>query len=149
MIIGIANTFSRLCVWNLSKENVLLWMDILAISSLISGASLVSTVLYQTYWMYVALCILFGVTRGIYIIYIALLVMHIVGAERTHHGFGVKMTLVGILLLVAMPACGALAEATRHQWGYTIVFIVCGVSEIVAGLICIIMRIMYNMNYNK
>ncbi len=69
MVIGLANTCSRLFVWNISRENVLIWMDVLAISSLISGASLACTVFYHKYWMYVILCVLFGVTRGILVIY--------------------------------------------------------------------------------
>ncbi len=146
VVIGIANTCSRLFVWNLSKENVLLWMDILAISSLVSGASLACTVLYTDYWMYIALCILFGLTRGIFVIYHSLLLIHIVGAGRSHHGFGVQLTAAGIMLLLGMPASGALAEATRHQWGYVIVFIVVGVCEIIAGLICILMRIRYHIH---
>ncbi len=146
MVIGIANTCGRLCVWNLSKENALMWMDILAISSLISGASLACTVFYNEYWMYVVLCIIFGVTRAIYVIYFSLLLMHIVDTSRTHHAFGVSMTLAGIVLLVGMPALGALAESTHHQLGYMVVFISAGTCEIIAGLLCIIMRILYYRN---
>ncbi len=146
MVIGIANTCGRLCVWNLSKENALIWMDTLAISSLISGASLACTIFYKEYWMYVVLCILFGVTRAIFVIYFSLLLMHIVDTDRTHHAFGVSMTLAGIVLLCGMPALGALAEITHHQWGYTVVFISSGACEIIAGLLCIIMRILYYRN---
>ncbi len=146
MVIGIANTCGRLCVWNLSKENALIWMDILAISSLISGASLACTVFYNEYWMYIVLCVLFGVTRAIYVIYFSLLLMHIVDTDRTHHAFGVSMTLAGIVLLVGMPGLGALAEITHHQWGYMVVFISAGACEIIAGLLCIIMRILYYRN---
>ncbi len=142
--IGNANTCSRLCVWNLSKENVLLWMEILALSSLISGASLASTVLFNQYWHYVILCIVFGVARGIFSIYASLLTMHIVGTKRSHHGFGVEYTTSGIVLLIGMPAFGALAEYTNQHWGYTLVFIGLGVCEISAGLICILLRLLYN-----
>ncbi len=78
MIIGVANTLSRLFIWNFSTDEVLHSMDILAISSLLSGSGVVCTLFLHEYWMYVILCLLFGVARGVFVIYYALRMYYIV-----------------------------------------------------------------------
>ncbi len=88
------------------------------------------------------LCILFGVTRGVYVIYHSLLMTHVVGPERGHHGFGVYLTCMGIILIIAMPCFGSLTEATHDAWGYNIAFIGIGAFEILAGFISVILALL-------
>ncbi len=66
------------------------------------------------------------------------------GKERSHHGYGVAMTIQGIVLLVGMSSFGAVTDATYRVWGYNVVFILNGGCEIVAGFILIILRILYH-----
>ncbi len=145
VIIGIANTVSRLFVWNFSKKEVLHSVDVLVISSLLSGIGLVSTLFLQEYWMYVILCVLFGLTRGVYIIYYYILLLQLMEKERRHHAYGIAMTIQGIILVIAMSSFGALTDATYKEWGYGVVFVVNGSCEIVAGCILIVIRILYQM----
>ena len=99
--------------------------------------------------MYVILCLLFGITRGVYIICYALLLIRLVGKERSHHGYGVAMTIQGIVLLIAMSSFGAVTDATYKEWGYNVVFILNGCCEIVAGFVLIILRILYHMAHKE
>ncbi len=118
-------------------------LDILTVSSLLSGTGLVCTILYNEYWMYIILCVLFGITRGIAIIYFSLLLIQIVGKSRSHHGFGVCMTIFGIAILMGMSSFGKITDVTYTVWGYNIGFIVLGSCEIIAGFIFIGIRVLY------
>ncbi len=135
IIIGVANALSRLMNWKLSKEHTTACLNILAVSSIISGLSLVSCVFYTQYWMFVSFSVLFGITRGIYIIYFALFLVTLIGKERGHHGFGINHTIRGLALLIGMPIFGILADATHKHWGYGLAFIAVGFLEIIAGVI--------------
>ena len=141
VIIGVANTFSRVCIWNLSKETPSSYLNMLSVSSALSGLSLVFTVYYNEYWMFIALSVLFGITRGVHIIYLTLYTIHIVGKDRVHHGFGISLTLRGFALLIAMPAFGAIGDLTHDLWGYNIVIIALGAAEILASVIFFIIKI--------
>ncbi len=141
--IGIANTLSRLFSWKLSKNEVFRTIDVLTISSFLSGATLACTVFYNRYWMYVVLCIIYGITRGVYIIYYSLLLILIVGKERAHHGYGVGMTIKGVVILTGMSSFGALTDATYKTWGYSVVFMVIGGSEIIASVLLLVTRAIY------
>ena len=143
VIIGAANTVSRLFIWTFSKDDVYRSIDVLAISSLLSGAGLMCTLFLYEYWMYVILCVLYGVTRGVYIIYYSLLLIQIVGKERGHHGYGVGMTVKGVFVLIGMSSVGALTDLTYNTWGYNVVFLMLGGCEIVAGFILILLRMLY------
>ncbi len=143
VIIGVANTVSRLFFWKFSKDEVLHTIDILTISSLLSGTGLVCTLFLYEYWMYVIFCILFGITRGVFMIYQSLLLIQIVGKERAHHGYGVSLTVRGIIVLIGMSSVGAVTDATYNKWWYNVVFLSLGGCEIVAGFILIALRILY------
>ena len=67
VIIGAANTISRFLQGNTITDSPKLLMVTLAVSSLVSGASLLLSILFKDYWMYVCLSIIFGLTRGIYV----------------------------------------------------------------------------------
>ena len=143
VIIGAANTISRLFIWTLSKDEVYRSIDVLTISSLLSGTGLVCTLFLYQYWMYVILCVLYGITRGVYIIYYSLILIQIIGKDRAHHAFGVGMTVKGIIVLIAMSSVGAITDATYHTWGYNVVFLSLGGCEIVAGFILIALRVLH------
>ena len=142
-IIGAANTVSRLFFWKFSDDKVYHSADILAASSLLSGVGLVCTLFLDQYWMYVILCILYGITRGVYMIYYSLLLIQIVGKERSHQGYGLNSTLRGMIVLIATPSFGAVTDVTYNAWGYNIVFLSLGSCEIVAGFILIGLRMLY------
>ena len=139
VIMGGANIFSRLALGNLNIENTKTLMVTLAISSIISGAGLLFTIFYKAYWMYVCLCSIFGLLRGICMINTALLTVKIVHKERSHHAFGIMYTMWGIGILIGLPSCGALANVTSSQFQYSIVFMCCGTAEILAGVLFTIM----------
>ncbi len=100
VIIGVANTCSRFFAWNISKESPHHWFTTMALSSIISGVALACTFFYKTYWMYIIMCLVFGITRGIYVIHNALITVHLVGKERNHHAWGISLTIRGIALLI-------------------------------------------------
>ncbi len=143
MIIGAANTLSRLFFWKISKDDVIRSIDILTVSSLLSGTGLACTLFLHEYWMYVILCIVYGITRGVYMIYYSLLLIQIVGKDRGHHGYGVCSTIKGIVILITMSSFGVVTDLTYHVWGYNIVFLSLGSCEIVACFILIGMRMLY------
>ncbi len=143
VIIGAGNTAGRLFSWKISKNKFNHSIYILTINSMLNGAGLACTLFLYEYWMYVILCVLYGITRGVYMIYHSLLLIQIVGKERSHHGFGVGMTMRGIVILIGMSSFGAITDATYNTWGYNVAFISLGSCEIVAGFILIALRILY------
>ncbi len=143
--IGVANTLSRIFSWNFANKEFFRILDILTFSSFLSGISLVCTLLYSKYWMFVALSILYGITRGVYIIFYSLLLYLIVGKERAHHGYGVGATLRGVVVLIGMSSFGVLTDATYKTWGYNAVFMIIGGGEIVACGFLLAIRINYQM----
>ena len=90
--------------------------------------------------MYIGFSVLFGITKGILVIYFALFMVYVIGKDRGHHGFGINYTIKGIVLLVGMPVFGAVADSTFNTWGYNFVFICLGVAEIISGLIFLTIR---------
>ncbi len=83
VIIGAANAISRLSIWKLSNDEIYRSIDVLTISSLLSGTGLVCTLFLYEYWMYIILCVLYGFTRGVYMIYYGLLLIQIVGKGKS------------------------------------------------------------------
>ncbi len=141
VIIGAANIFSRVVLWNIKTDNAKSLMAILSVSSIISGASLMLSIFYTKFWIYVCLCIIFGLTRGIYIINAVLLTVKIVGAENSHHAFGITFSVWGLGILIGLPSCGVLANITSALYQYSIVFMCVGSAEVLAGILFIIMYI--------
>ncbi len=141
VIIGGANIFSRLLLGNVKTETTKSMIAIVAVSSIISGGSLGISVFYTSYWMYACLCITFGLTRGIYIIYATLLTVRIVGKENSHHAFGVTFSVWGLAIVIGLPSCGVLAHVTWVEFQYRIVFMCVGIGEILAGVLFIMMYI--------
>ncbi len=140
IIIGAANALCRLLVWKLTSD-IDTNLNILALSSVLSGISIMCCVFYDSYWMYVAFSLVFGVTRGVFIIYFTLITLDIVGTDRSHHGFGIGLTCRGLAVLCGMPGFGALVDVTREKWGYNLVFMSLGSAEILAGLLFIVLKL--------
>ncbi len=141
VIIGAANAMCRLLVWKLTSD-IDTNLNILALSSVLSGITIMCCILYDSYWMYVVFSLVFGVTRGVFIIYFTLITLDIVGTDRSHHGFGIGLTCRGLAVLCGMPGFGALVDVTRERWGYNLVFISLGSAEILAGLLFIVLKLM-------
>ncbi len=139
-IIGGANTLCRLFIWKLTSD-IDTNLNILALSSIISGVSITCCIFYDSYWMYVIFSLVFGVTRGVFAVYFTLVTITIVGKNRSHHGIGVGLTCRGLAVLCGMPGFGALADATRERWGYHLVFVCLGSAEIMAGLLFIVLKV--------
>ncbi len=139
-MMGAANSLCRFLIWKLTSDfdtN----LNILALTSVISGVSIICCVFYESYWMYVVFSLVFGSTRGVFFVYFILVTITIVGKERSHHGFGVGLTCRGLAVLCGMPGFGALADATRERWGYNLLFLSLGSAEIIAGLLFIVLKV--------
>ncbi len=142
--IGIANMLSRLVVWDAAGEDPRLWLFVLSVSSIFSGLSLLLTCLFTHYWMFVLLCIVFGILRGLYIIYMYLLLNTIVMKERIHHGVGIMYTSWGVGILIGLTVSGLIADVSPGPAHYVFVLVFVGAAEIVGGLILCLMRILWN-----
>ena len=139
IVIGIANMLSRMFNWNISGQSTKTWLLILGISSISSGVSLISSWLYTQYWMYIILCIWFGILRGIYVIYYYMLLVTIVGKDRVHHGVGIMYTAWGIGILIGLSSSGGIANMTLEQYGYNFVLMLMGGTEVLGGFIFLLM----------
>ncbi len=139
VIMGAANIFSRLVLGNIKTDNPKLLMVILAVSSMVSGASLLFSILFTAYWMYVCLSVIFGLTRGIYVITYILLTVKITGHEKSHHAYGITFSVFGLGILIGLPSSGVLADITSSQFQYSIVFMSVGSAEVLAGVLLVIM----------
>ncbi len=143
LFVGVSSLFFRLFLGRLSSENQKTRLNLLSISSIVSGTSLVGSLFYNTYWMYVIFSVLWGITKGILVVYFALFMVYVVGKERSHQGFGIAYTIKGTVLLIGMPAFGAVADGTFDTWGYNLVFLCLGVAEIIVGLIFLAIRLLF------
>ncbi len=139
-MIGAANSLCRLLIWHLTSE-IDTNLNILILTGVISGISIICCIFYDSFWMYVVFSLVFGVTRGIFIVCFTLVTVIIVGKKRNHHGLGIGQTCRGLAVLFGMPGFGALADATREKWGYHLVFVSLGATEIIVGLLFIILKV--------
>ncbi len=130
---------SRMFIWNISGQSTKTWLLVLGISSISSGVSLTSSWIYTKYWMYIILCTWFGILRGIYVIYYYMLLVTIVGKERVHHGVGIMYTAWGIGILIGLSISGAITDMSLEQYGYHIVLILMGGTEVLGGIIFLLM----------
>ncbi len=143
VFMGLANMLSRLFIWDLTGQDPRSWLLILCISRIFSGISLLVACLFTQYWMFVLLCIVFGILRGLYVIFYYLLLIRIVGTKRTHHGVGIMYTAWGIGILIGLTGSGIIADISFENWGYIFVLIFVGGAEVVGGLIFLLMRILW------
>ena len=74
---------------------------------------------------------IFGLLRGLFIIYELLLMVDIVGRDQVHLGYGLTLTTSGILYLISIPTFGHLNEVTES---YSTTFVLYGSCEVIGGL---------------
>ena len=97
-----------------------------------SGLNVILAVLWTSFPMYLVFVVLFGISRGIFKIYLMTILVDIVGKENVHHGSGLLLTTTGFWFLTFIPLFGYSNEKTGS---YTATFLTFGGLEIIGGLV--------------
>ena len=130
-VVNIANILSRLTFGTTSSDNFARHIVILCVYVFISGLHSICVFLWTTYWTYMIFSGFYGLLRGLFVIYMLLVVVDILGKDHVSLGLGLLHTFTGILFLVSIPIFGHLNEVTHS---YVMTFILYGSLEIIGGL---------------
>ena len=130
-VVNIANILSRLTFGTTSSDNFARRIVILCVYVFISGLHSICVFcldhvldIHVIFWFY-------GLLRGLFVIYMLLVVVDILGKDHVSLGLGLLHTLTGILFLISIPIFGHLNEVTHS---YVMTFILYGSLEIIRGL---------------
>ena len=125
-----ANILSRLAFGVTTADGFFSHVVILVVYVFLSGLNSILIIIWTTYWSYMIFAVLFGLLRGLYIIYMLLVVVDLVGKEQVGLGLGLTYTLNGLVFLVSIPVFAYYNEVTHS---YTTTFILYGGLEIIGG----------------
>ena len=129
-VLNAANILSRLAFGVTTANGFFSHVVILVVYVFLSGLNSILIIIWTTYWSYMIFAVLFGLLRGLYIIYMLLVVVDLVGKEQVGLGLGLTYTLDGLVFLVSIPVFGYYNEVTHS---YTTTFILYGGLEIIGG----------------
>ena len=130
-VVNVANILSRLFFGTTSSNNCLRRVIILCVYVFISGLNSILVFLWTTYWTYMIFSGFYGLLRGLFVIYVLLVIVDIVGKDQVSLGLGLLHTFTGIIFLISIPVFGYLNEVTES---YVMTFILYGSLEILGGL---------------
>ena len=130
-VANIANIFSRLFFGILTSDKFFYHAIMFVVYNLVSGFNSILVIFWNSFWSYMIFSAMFGLLRGLFIIYELLLMVDIVGRDQVHLGYGLTFTTTGILYLFSIPTFGHLNEVTES---YSTTFILYGSCEVVGGL---------------
>lgn len=133
-VANFANIFSRLVFGVTSSGSFHGHVIMLTIYDFTSGLNSMLVSIWSTYWGYMFFAVLFGLFRGLYVIYELLLMVDIVGKDKVDLGYGLIFTAAGLVFLVTIPIFGHFNEVTHS---YVTTFILYGMLEVVGGLFLI------------
>ena len=129
-VLNAANILSRLAFGVTTANGFFSHVVILVVYVFLSGLNSILIIIWTTYWSYMIFAVLFGLLRGLYIIYMLLVVVDLVGKEQVGLGLGLTYTLNGLVFLVSIPVFGYYNEVTHS---YTTTFILYRGLENVGG----------------
>ena len=130
-VANVANVFSRLFFGILTSNEFFYHVIMFVVYNLASGFNSILVVFWNSFWSYMVFSAIFGLLRGLFIIYELLLMVDIVGKEQVHLGYGLTLTASGILYLISIPTFGHLNDVTGS---YSMTFVLYGSCEVVGGL---------------
>ena len=130
-VANVANMFSRLFFGILTSNKFFYHVIMFVVYNLVSGFNSILVVFWSSFWSYMVFSAIFGLLRGLFIIYELLLMVDIVGKDQVHLGYGLTLTTSGILYLISIPTFGHLNDVTGS---YSTTFILYGSCEVVGGL---------------
>ena len=130
-VVNIANILSRLTFGTTSSDNFIGCIVILCVYVFISGLNSICVFLATTYWTYMLFSGFYGLLRGLFIIYMLLVIVDIVGKDQVSLALGLINTFTGIVFVISIPIFGHLNEVTHS---YVMTFILYGSLEIIGGL---------------
>ena len=132
VVVNIANMFSRLVFGFTSSDKFINHIILLVIYVFLSGLSSILVLIWTSYWSYMFFSGLFGILRGLYVIYQLLMIVDLAGKENVSLGLGLIYSLAGLVFLVSIPRFGYFNEVTNS---YVTTFMLYGGLEILRGLL--------------
>ena len=105
-VANFANIFSRLVFGLSSSGKFQSHVITLTIYDFTSGLNSMLVELWSTYWGYMFFAVLYGLFRGLYVIFELLLMVDIVGKDEVDLGYGLTFTAAGFVFLITIPIFG-------------------------------------------
>ena len=130
-VVNWANVLSRLIFGLTSSEKFFNHVMMLIVYVFISGLSSILVFVWTSYWSYMFFSALFGMLRGLFVIYQLLMIVDLVGEENVSLGLGLIYSLGGLVFLISIPTFGHLNEVTNS---YVTTFVLYGGIEILGGV---------------
>ena len=126
VVVNIANMFSRLVFGFTSSNKSINHIILLVIYVFLSGLSSSLVLIWTSYWLYMSFSALFGILRGLYVIYQLLMIVDLAGKDKVSLSLGMIYPLAGLVFLVSIPTFGHFNEVTNS---YVMTFMLYGVWE--------------------
>ena len=143
-VMNLANIISRLIFGLVSFNTYFNCIVLLMFYVFISGLNSLLVFAWTTFWSYIFFAVMFGLLRGLFVIYHLLVLVHLVGKEQVDLALGLIFVGTGFLMLIAIPIFGHYNEVTLS---YTTTFVLYGSTELIGG--CLLASIPFNLLWNK
>ena len=130
-VLNFSNIFSRLMFGIMSSEKFFNHVVILTFYVFMSGLTSILSIYLTNYWTYMIFSALFGLLRGLFVIYTLLIIVHLVGKSQVNLALGLIFSLTGLVFIVFIPIFGHFNEVTHS---YRTTFILYGSIELIGGL---------------
>ena len=144
VVVNIANIFSRLIFGFTSSNKFINHIVLLVLYVFLSGLSSILVLVWTSYWSYMFFSAMFGILRGLYVIYQLLMIVDLAGKENVSLGLGLIYSLAGLVFLVSIPTFGYFNEVTNS---YVTTFMLYGGLEILGGIL--LLPILIHSCYTK
>ena len=130
-VVNFSNIFSRLIFGINSSTKLFNHIIVLTLYVFVSGSISISVMFITQFWLYIVFTVLFGLLRGLFVIYVLLIVVDLVGKSQVDRGLGLIFFLAGFVFLATIPVFGHYNEVT-HSYEWT--FFLYGCIELFGGL---------------
>ena len=131
IVVNLSNIFSRILLGLFISDKFFCEIVTLTLYVFVSGTITILAIFCANYWSYMIFSALFGLLRGMFLIYVLLISVHLVGKSQVDLALGLIFSLAGLVFLVFIPLFGYLNEVTKS---YTSTFILYGSVELFGGL---------------
>ena len=130
-VVNIANILSRIVFGITTGNTDMSNLMVLVIYVFISGLNTLLVPIWTSYWPYMFFAGLYGILRGLFVIYELLVLYDLVGKTQVGLSLGLIYTLSGIIFVIFIPVFGHYNEVTQS---YTLTFILYGSLETIGGI---------------
>lgn len=129
---GIGDLIGRLTIGFVGDHNFITRYKLMAVGSIVVGVNMGGLIFADTFGWMATHCLLYGISGGVYVSLLAVVVVDFVGLKNMPRLLAIIMLLQGLGAALGQPILGAVKDACGS---FIPVFIICTVCSLIGGVI--------------